>query len=402
MPKRPGVALDFAVDDGSPEDRGKLQLDVYGPDAERLRTISEDLGKICTDVEGVLSVRFDLEENDEEVQVRPRRIETARFGVDARVLRGTLEYGIRGFRFGDLLVNEKEIPLIIEYNTADDMDLKHLRELQVPTERGGVLPLSALADINVTRGVGEIRRTNGQTRARITIEAAEGQGGPTASRIRNALATYSLPEGYRYNETGQDDLDATRSEMFFAVILAVTLVFLLMGILFESFVLPLAVLITIPFSWAGLLWALALTRVPLDMIGSIAVIVLVGVVVNNGIVLVDRAKRNIEAGLDRTAALLDAGLTRFRPILMTAGTTIVGLVPMAVTESSSQISYRALSVALIGGLLVSTFFTLVFVPILYTLFDDVRVFFLRAMGAILGKNRRTVRLATPPEETSLQ
>ncbi|HMS17767.1 MAG TPA: efflux RND transporter permease subunit, partial [Planctomycetota bacterium] len=382
LPPRPGVRLDMRVDDGSPEDRGKLNLDVFGPDPERLRSISEEIGKLCASVDGVLSVRLDLEPSDEEIQIRPRRSETARFGADPRVVRGTVEYGIRGFRFGDLLVNEKEIPLIIEYDTTGDIDLAQLRELQVPTDRGGIQPLSALADIKVTLGVGEIRRTNGQVRSRIPGEPSEGQGGATADRLRTALTAYELPNGYRYFETSQDDMKETQKEMTSAVILAVTLVFLLMGIMFESFILPLAVVIAIPFSWAGLLWALAVTGIPLDMIGSIGVIVLVGVVVNNGIVLIDRARRNIDEGLERTAALVDAGLTRFRPIMMTAGTTVVGLLPMAVAQSSSQISYRALSVALIGGLLVSTFFTLVFVPLLFSLFDDLRTMFFRALGSL--------------------
>jgi len=177
----------------------------------------------------------------------------------------------------------------------------------------------------------------------------------------------------------------------------VIFVFLLMGVLFESFVLPFSVLVAVPFSWAGAVWGLALTDTPFDFVGAIGVIVLVGIVVNNGIVLIDCAHRFIDQGMERRQALISACRTRFRPILMTAATTITGLIPMALSDGGgSQISYKALSRALIGGLLVSTFFTLFFVPILYTLFDDLRGWAGKVIRAVIPS-----KSVTDPRSTAL-
>ncbi|MAG57576.1 MAG: hypothetical protein CMJ83_14885 [Planctomycetes bacterium] len=395
LPPRPGVKISLRINDGGDEEKGKLLLDIHGPDPAELLRLSKEVAELLEPVPGVLAVTSDLEEGEEEIHVIPSREQSARYDIDPRALRGTLQYGIRGWRFSDLVMGEREIPLIIEYEGSETRNLPQLKELPIPTGTGGLIPLSSVADVRVSRGFGEIRRTNGQVRARLTLETASDDRTVVAAGIRDRLQTYSLPDGYSFRQTRQDDMDQAMKEMRGAVLLAVVFVFLLMGILFESFILPLAVLVAVPFSWAGLVWGLALTSTPLDFVGSISVIVLVGVVVNNGIVLIDCAHRLIHDGKERTAALIEAGRTRFRPILMTAATTVVGLLPMALSDGGgSQISYIALSRALIGGLIVSTFFTLFFVPILYTLFDDLRRRAADAMRALLSQ-RGPGAVATP-------
>jgi HAE1 family hydrophobic/amphiphilic exporter-1 len=137
----------------------------------------------------------------------------------------------------------------------------------------------------------------------------------------------------------------------------------------------------VPFAWCGALWALAFTKTPLDLVGSIAAILLVGIVVKNGIVLIDCARRLMDEGLSRDAALKEAGRIRLRPILMTAATTILGLVPTAVAvETGSTISYKALAVATIGGMTVATLLQLYVVPAIFAALDDARVSCARILG----------------------
>lgn len=281
-----------------------------------------------------------------------------------------------------------QLPLIIEYRGSEGRNLPALKELSIPTGTGSRVPLSTVADIKVARGFGEIRRTDGKVTARLTLDVDGDNPDAVLPALRDRLAAYQLPDGYSYKEPRKDQLDQAMNEMMGAVMLAVIFVFLLMGVLFESFILPFCVLVAVPFSWAGAVWGLAITGTPFDFVGAIGVIVLVGIVVNNGIVLIDCAHRFIHEGRERAQALVDAGRTRFRPILMTAATTITGLIPMALSDGGgSQISYKALSLVMIGGLTVSTFFTLFFVPILYTLFDDLRIWAGRFVRAALpGKD----------------
>ena len=159
------------------------------------------------------------------------------------------------------------------------------------------------------------------------------------------------------------------------MVLAITFVFLLMGVLFESFVLPLSVLVSIPFSFFGVYWTLYLTKTPMDFMGMIGMVVLVGIVVNNAIVLIDLVNRLRAEGYSRFEAIVEAGKHRFRPILMTTFTTVFGLFPMAVGNSTMiGTPYAPLGRTMMGGLLASTMLTLLVVPLFYTLFDDLRVF----------------------------
>ena len=156
-----------------------------------------------------------------------------------------------------------------------------------------------------------------------------------------------------------------------ALMFSIVLVFLLMAILFESLIKPFAVIFTIPFAIVGAYWTLYLTGTAIDSVGYIGMIILVGVVVNNGIVLIDRIDRLHVGGMSRTQAVLEGGASRVRPILMTALTTIFGLLPMVLAEPPANgIDYRALGTCVAGGLAASTFFTLWVVPLSYTVVLD--------------------------------
>jgi HAE1 family hydrophobic/amphiphilic exporter-1 len=183
--------------------------------------------------------------------------------------------------------------------------------------------------------------------------------------------------------------------MMFGVIMSITFVFLLMGILFESFVLPLSVIIAIPFSFVGAYWMLYITDTPLDLMSRIGFIILIGVVVNNSIVLIDLVNRLRKEGYARFDALMEAGYKRFRPILMTAFTTIGGLIPMAVGNAKMiGMSYSPMGRTIIGGLIFSTFVSLVAVPWAYTIFDDMRNYFKRIVSGILLARKKLASMQT--------
>ena len=179
---------------------------------------------------------------------------------------------------------------------------------------------------------------------------------------------YTWDKGERYSKLQEED-----NTMMFAMVMAVTFVFLLMGVLFESFVLPFSVLFSIPFAFLGVYWTLFLTGTSMDGMAMVGVIVLIGVVVNNAIVLVDMINRLRGEGMDRLEAILEAGHNRFRPIMMTTFTTVFGLLPMALGSSTVLGQpYAPMGRTMIGGLLASTLLTLLVVPLFYTFLDDLR------------------------------
>ncbi len=207
---------------------------------------------------------------------------------------------------------------------------------------------------------------------------------------------FEMPFGYSWSK-GQNFLrfNESNDNAMFAIILAISFVFLLMGFLFESFVLPISVILAIPFSFFGAFWILYLTGTPMDFMSNIGFVILVGVVVNNAIVLIDLINRLRNEGWARYEAILEAGKQRFRPILMTAFTTIGGLLPMAVGNANMiGIPYAPMGRTIIGGLLTSTLLSLIAVPWAYTLFDDMREYFKKLTALyITKKTESTAKLA---------
>ncbi len=196
----------------------------------------------------------------------------------------------------------------------------------------------------------------------------------------------SFPEGYGFTPPFDPSILADQSAMYFSLLMSIVLVFLIMGALFESFLLPLAIIGTIPMAAFGAYWSLYITRSGMDSVAGIGMVILIGVVVNNGIVLIELVNRLRSEGKERIDALIEAGARRFRPILMTALTTIFGLLPMAFGSSSGGISYASMGRVVVGGMAAGTILTLFFIPLLYLMLDDMRNGAYRWLGWLQHKD----------------
>ena len=209
--------------------------------------------------------------------------------------------------------------------------------------------------------------------------------------IEKSIATFVLPRGYsvdmgmmlRQLEEAQDSFKS-------AISLALILMYLLMAALFESFLLPLSILTTVPLAFIGVFWSMYLTDTPLDTTALVGSILMCGIIVNNGIVIIDHVNqlRRLH-GLPRAAAMLKAGRDRLRPVLMTALTTVLGCVPLAIGTGSGQDRLFSMGRALVGGLTMGTFLTLFVVPLFYTLIDDLQSWILHYLGNLGRLARRS-------------
>ena len=222
--------------------------------------------------------------------------------------------------------------------------------------------------------------------------------GVVYAKVDQVMDGFEMPYGYSWSKGRRfRQMQESDESQFQAIILAITFVFLLMGVLFESFVLPLSVIISIPFSFFGAFWLLYLTGTPMDLMSRIGFIILIGIVVNNAIVLIDLVNRLRKEGYKRFDAIMEAGKQRFRPILMTAFTTIGGLIPMAVGNTQMiGISYAPMGRTIIGGLLTSTIFSLIAVPWAYCLFDDLRNYFMKITALFLRRKETETAVSETP------
>lgn len=391
LPVLPGVRLGIR---GADTGERSTKIEARGEDPAVLRDLLEEVAIRVRDLPDVISVRTTQESSPDEIRVGLQREQAQRYQVNPSTAAMLVGWALRGAPLPDFEADEGELAMWISYAGSDDAGIESLAAVNIFSETGGTLPLVNLADFEVDRGLPSIRRVNGVVSADLEIVAlAQKQGpasevavgphghssdGPPPPRIEESIAeifaSLEVPEGYELVfDRGFGDTMSQQQDFMEAGALAVVLIFVLMGVLFESFLLPLAVLFTVPFMFIGAIWALILGSAPLFSEAMVGFIILLGVVVNNAIVLVDTIQRFTATAVTRTQAVLAAARARIRPVLMTASTTICGLTPLIFQEpSGNSFDYRPLALVVMGGLITSTAFTLIVAPLAYTLLDDLR------------------------------
>ncbi len=384
-PRRPGTELILAQrssgggggggSGGESGDRNFV-LRLYGRDSQELIDLAVGVQSMLVRLPEVAKVEIPQLEDNDEVTVRMDRDRMQALAVSPDALFGSVASGLQGQLLAEFEERGRETQLIAQLDSEEHPTIVDLKETQIYSGHGSFQSLATMVDIEFEPAMGEIERADGRTHVTLVGQREDGVGPLQFSRVlADAMASIPLPRGYGWEERSQ--FVDSREQVFAlmdALYLGITLVFLLMGVLFESVILPGAIMFTVPFAILGAMWSLVLFLGTFDPMAVVGVILLAGIVVNNGIVLLDCIAR-LRQEMDREAAILEGTRRRLRPIVMTAMTTIAGLLPMAVFGDSegSGLSYVGMSVAVAGGLAVCTVFTAFVVPLMYTFMDDLTV-----------------------------
>ncbi|MEL6345898.1 MAG: efflux RND transporter permease subunit, partial [Myxococcota bacterium] len=375
LPQMPGVDAQIGWSGRDGGEVPQFTLYLRGEDTATLATLGEEVRRVIKNVPGVLSALPDLEEEGgEEMRLRIDRESAARYGVPAQRVGQTVSFALRGTSLPEYHDDGAEIDVFARFRLEDRENMERLMDFPIFSNTTFTsVPLRSLVDTEVGSGLGTIRRTNRQTSWPITVDVdPDADMMQVRAMVDAALGQMNFPRGYSWNQPSRMDNQEDDQARNLALMLSVTMVFIIMGVLFESFLLPLSIITTIPMAMFGVYWTLYLTSTPLDVMGGVGLVILVGVVVNNGIVLIDLVTRLRET-MPRKEALIEAGGRRMRPILMTALTTIFGLLPMALGDSTFiGIPYAPMGKVVMGGLIAGTILTLFFVPYLYSVLDDMR------------------------------
>jgi hydrophobic/amphiphilic exporter-1 (mainly G- bacteria), HAE1 family len=377
LPDRPGwrKTSQFGDSDGARDDA--LRFAIFGDEHDEVQRAKEAIELRVVDIEGVIGLRSGGQDTRrrEELALSIERTMSERFGVSATTVANTVGYAIRGTPLPRYHTDEREVDVRIRYRAEDRDNVDQVLGYRVTTIDGGSMPIAVLADKRIAEGDAQLTRTNKRVGAVVALDVDRETRRETTQRVARFLKDYQLPEGLSFDPDGEaTEIDAMQRDLAGAILLGTIFIFLLMGFLFESFVLPLSVLPSIPLSFVGVWWFLYLTGESIDPLAGIGIVLLLGVVVNNAIVLVDFVNGARAAGLERTEAIVQAGKLRFRPIMMTALTTIGGMIPLAFAEHTGEgIPYGAFGKTLVGGMATATVLTLVVVPVTYTFLDDLRI-----------------------------
>ena len=290
----------------------------------------------------------------------------ASLGLDMGVLSETLKNRVLGVVPTRFKEADRQIDVRIRNRESDRRSVQDVRNLVLPGPDGGSLRLMSVADVTEARGPAEIHRLQ-QQRAAVVSANLDGRGlGAAVADVEAALADIDGPAGVTTEIGGQNqEMQQSFKSLQFAIALAIFLVYLVMAATFESFLHPFLVLFTIPLALIGVVAGLLITGTPITVIVMIGTVMLVGIVVNNAIVLIDTINRMRRAGAAKRDAVIRAGHVRLRPILMTTLTTILGLLPMAMSWGEGAELRSPLAITVAGGLLLSTLLTLVVIPAAY-------------------------------------
>jgi hydrophobic/amphiphilic exporter-1 (mainly G- bacteria), HAE1 family len=390
IPKKAGAEY-YTGEDSEREDdeKGVFSVELAGDDAEPLEAVAVGLERLLVADTGVLGARRVADRPVEELALVVDRERARTQGVSPRVVAGTVGYALRGQALPRASYRGRQIPVRVRFQEADRSSLAELADFSVPTADGESVALGSLTDVEWLPTSQQIWRRARRTSRTVSVDLAEEGQKETRERLAALVEGYDLPEGITRDVRRRGGDDEDLAALLSALVFSVLLIYLLMAFLFESFVLPLSIVTTMPLAFFGVAWAHVLGGYDIDFLGVVGIVLLVGVVVNNGIVLIDYVHRLRDAGHERAAALGLAAHRRFRPILMTALTTICGMLPLLAGGSTSiGLSYTSFGLTLVGGMTTATFLTLLVVPVFYTLFDDLREFGTGVVAALLARARR--------------
>jgi len=361
----------------------RIDLDIYGPDLEQILGVAgQVMGKVAQTMprsEGhQLRPRPGLELGAPEVRITPNRLRLADNGVSVRELGNTVDTFNDGLRIAEITADGKRVDLMLSGPDAAIRETQGIGSLPVVTRSGLILPARSLASVDVTSGPTEIRH---RERIRtVTIEIRPAPGLPLEAamdlvhnEVIDPLTARGLPDGVRLGLSGTaNKLEQTWDAMVIQLLMALVIVYLVMAILFESFVYPLIIVLSVPLATAGAVGGLVVLNLfqfqPLDMLTLLGFVILIGIVVNNAILLVHQALHHLrQDGMARGDAIVEATRNRIRPIFMSTLTSVCGMLPLVLFPGAGSELYRGLGSVVIGGLTLSALLTLAIIPPLLSL-----------------------------------
>ena len=357
---------------------GGLQLTLLGDSSQILNQIAKQVVPVVANITGLTDVKTENKGQKEELRIIIDRQKAFRFGLNSNDIATVISTALRGVNLRTFRHSETgEVAIRLMYDQTLQESVEQLKNLSIKRQGAQNVSLDMVADMTVVPRLSQINRSYRQTSITIganledkfTLEQAQ-------DSIKQVMQFIELPNGYSWTFDGSiarqnENEDAMQTNM----LLAVCMIYVVMAALFESLLLPTAVITSLLFSMTGVFWALFITGTPMSIMSMIGMLILMGIVVNNGIVLVDRINQLVNSGYAVQKAIIEACLTRVRPILMTVATTVLGLLPLALGTTrigGDGPPYSPMAIAIIGGLIFSTLTSLVLVPLAYLLLLKLR------------------------------
>ena len=369
-----------------------IAIRVRGEDMDRTFPFADAVRKRLSTLTEIRNVRVGTERGQPQFQVSVNRDATARYDVDPQLVANTIETAMRGDLATEFVDFDRKIPVMVRLPDNMRYSAQTLDELTV---RG--IPLRELVTVRETVGPAEIRREDQGRVVTVYADVASGGLDGAIAAVQGVMREMPLPMDVRWDVGGEnEEMQKSFRDLAFAFGLALLLVYMILAAQFESFVHPFTILMAVPLALVGAVLALALTGQGLNTMSLIGIVILVGIVVNDAIVKVDFINQARARGRGLREAIMEAGEVRLRPIIMTTVTTVLGLTPMALGIGRGADLRAPMAISVIGGLLMATALTLIVVPVVYSVVEDVRIGWRKRMGRVTPPAGVAVREGVSP------
>jgi HAE1 family hydrophobic/amphiphilic exporter-1 len=383
LPEIAGVKLEVSEQghDWRPDAGKKVAFQLVGDDSETLADLADDARARLDQIDGLVDSFSSAQEGNQELHVTLDRALLARYGIRAQDPAEVVGLTYRGQRMPRYRTESGEREMWMLLDEQEHQSVEQLRDLKLATPSGDVVPLAALADFEQRRGPQRIQRDQRLTSVWVGARYETGTKEQYMEAVTAAMSSMKLPYGYTWTfGRWQQERKEKSQEFLENLLLALLLIFAVMAGLFESLLQAVALMVALPFALSGAFWSLYLSDTDFDQPAAVGLLLLIGIVVNNGIVMVEHINTYRRQGVPRREAMLRGGRERLRPILMTALTTLLGLLPMVIQKPSlGGIYYYSIALVIMGGLAVSTFLTSIMLPTTICIIEDVYGWVLRRL-----------------------
>ncbi|RCW79024.1 HAE1 family hydrophobic/amphiphilic exporter-1 [Halanaerobium sp. DL-01] len=352
-----------------------VNVKLFGDDLDVLEQETAKATTAIEDIEGLREIDNSFSEGQPEYRIKVNRSIASRFGLNVSQIANTVRTAINGSTATRYEVTGDEYDIRIRLEEDQIEQMSQVPELNIQTASGEMIPLSRIADLEIAEGPVEILRKDQERHSEITADIHGVDLGTVMTQIQSRLSELELPDGYRFSYEGEfEDMQESFSSLGMAFGLAVILIYMVMASQFESLVHPFTIMFTIPLALIGVIFGMYITNSIVSVASILGLITLSGIVVNNAIVMVDYINQLRRRGTEKIEAIITAGTVRLRPIMMTALTTILGLLPIAIGIGEGSESTQPMGIVIVSGLTFATFLTLFVIPIFYSLITDLRAF----------------------------
>lgn len=376
--KIPGIDFQVAESNSGGGGGKPVSIKIKGKDEDTLKALSNEVEKLIKSTPGTTDIGNSTKVRNSEIRVSVDRLAASNYGLNTSDIGGVIRVALSGNQVGVYRANNEENDITLKFMKGEVQSVNDIKNIRISNASGQQILLSQVATIEKTDTPPSIERENKQDVAVVEANVQGRAVGPVINDIKDKLKSFKVPTGYTIGFGGEDkEMNESGRSLMLALGASIALIYMILVVLYESYLTPAIRMVALPFALMGALIALAVTRQSLNVMSGIGIIMLEGLSSKNGTLLIDYTNTLMKKGMTLKDALIESGMTRLRPIIMTTATMIVSMLPVTLALGEGSEMKRSMGVVIIGGMIVSTVVTPIVLPVVYTFIDDFKNFIFR-------------------------